>query len=60
MALAWVLKDNRVTSALFGASNVEQIAENLQVMENLSFTTEELQEIDAVANPFMEFLKRHS
>ena len=60
MALAWVLKDNRVTSALFGASNVEQIAENLRVMENLSFTTEELQEIDAVANPFMEFLKRHS
>jgi len=29
-------------------------------MENLSFTTEELQQIDAVANPFMEFLKRHS
>lgn len=56
MALAWVLRDERVTSALFGASSVEQIDENLRVLNNLSFSAEELAEIDRVAGPFMQLL----
>ena len=48
MALAWVLRDNRVTSALIGASRVEQIEENVAVLNNLQFTSQELAEIDAV------------
>lgn len=48
MALAWVLRDNRVTSALIGASKVEQIEENVAVLKNLKFTSEELAGIDAV------------
>ena len=46
MALAWVLKDERVTSVIVGASSVEQIADNLKAIENTSFTAEELQAID--------------
>jgi L-glyceraldehyde 3-phosphate reductase len=48
MALAWVLRDKRVTSALIGASRVEQIEENVAVLKNLPFTSEELVQIDAV------------
>jgi L-glyceraldehyde 3-phosphate reductase len=46
MALAWVLRDPRVTSALIGASSVEQLETNVAALENLSFTDEELAEID--------------
>jgi L-glyceraldehyde 3-phosphate reductase len=48
MALAWVLRDKRVTSALIGASKVEQIDQNIAALENLQFTPEELSQIDAV------------
>ena len=48
MALAWVLKDSRITSALIGASRVEQIEENIAVLKNPEFTSEELSRIDAV------------
>ena len=48
MSLAWVLRDNRMTSALIGASRVEQIEQNVAVLANLSFTAEELSRIDAV------------
>jgi L-glyceraldehyde 3-phosphate reductase len=48
MALAWVLRDKRVTSALIGASRVEQIDQNIAALENLQFTSEELSQIDAV------------
>ena len=48
MALAWVLRDNRITSALIGASRVEQIEENVAALKNLNFTAEELTQIDAV------------
>jgi L-glyceraldehyde 3-phosphate reductase len=48
MALAWVLRDNRVTSALIGASRVEQIEQNIAVLKNLQFTPKELAKIDAV------------
>ena len=46
MALAWVLRDARVTSALIGASRPEQLDENVKALANRSFTAEELAEID--------------
>ena len=48
MALAWVLRDSRMTSALIGASRVEQIEQNVAALANLSFTAEELACIDAI------------
>jgi len=48
MALAWVLRDARVTSALIGASRVEQIEENVKALVSPAFTNEELAAIDAV------------
>ena len=46
MALSWLLKDNRVTSVLIGASRPEQLVENCAALDNLSFTAEELRAID--------------
>jgi aryl-alcohol dehydrogenase-like predicted oxidoreductase len=46
MALAWVLRDPRVTTTLIGASSAEQIRENVAVLGNLAFAPEELAEID--------------
>ena len=46
MALAWVLKDSRITSALVGASTPEQVEENVNALNCLSFTDEELTDID--------------
>ncbi len=48
MALAWVLRDGRMTSALIGASRVEQIEQNVAALANLSFSAEELGRIDAI------------
>jgi len=48
MALAWVLRDHRVTSALIGASRPQQIVENVKALENAKFTSEELSRIDAI------------
>jgi L-glyceraldehyde 3-phosphate reductase len=47
MALAWLLRDPRITSVLTGASRPEQIAHNIACLKNLAFTPEELAEIDA-------------
>jgi L-glyceraldehyde 3-phosphate reductase len=49
MALAWVLRDERVTSALIGASSVEQLETNVAALRNLDFSAEELAEIDRFA-----------
>jgi L-glyceraldehyde 3-phosphate reductase len=49
MALAWTLRDPRVTSALIGASSVAQLEANVAALERLDFTTEELEEIDRYA-----------
>ncbi len=49
MALAWALRDPRVTSLLIGASSVAQLEENLGALDNLSFTNEELAKIDQYA-----------
>jgi L-glyceraldehyde 3-phosphate reductase len=48
MALAWVLRDQRVTSAIAGVSSVSQLEENLGALDNLSFTPAELAEIDGL------------
>ena len=49
MALAWLFKDNAVTSVIIGASRPEQILDNLGMMKNMSFTPEELAAIDALS-----------
>jgi L-glyceraldehyde 3-phosphate reductase len=49
MALAWVLRDQRVTSAVIGASRPEQIRENVAALDNLEFSQNELTSIDVYA-----------
>ena len=49
MAIAWVLRDRRVTSALIGARNVEQLDNSLDAVNNLQFTDSELSDIDRYA-----------
>ncbi len=49
MALAWTLRDPRMTSTLVGASSVEQLEANVAALDNLDFTDEELAEIDQYA-----------
>jgi L-glyceraldehyde 3-phosphate reductase len=49
MAVAWILRDPRVTSALVGASSVEQLEANVAALDNLDFTPDELEEIDRYA-----------
>ena len=51
MALAWVLRDDRMTSALIGASRVEQIEQNVAALANLAFSAEELARIDGILRP---------
>jgi L-glyceraldehyde 3-phosphate reductase len=48
MALAWVLRDPRVTTVLIGASNVAQLDQNLACLENRSFSKDELAAIEAI------------
>lgn len=48
MALSWVLKDNRVTSVIIGASSVNQMEDNLSALNNLDFTSEELRIINEI------------
>jgi L-glyceraldehyde 3-phosphate reductase len=49
MALAWTLRDERVTSALIGASSVSQLENNVAALRRLEFTPEELTAIDRYA-----------
>jgi len=49
MAIAWVLRDTRVTSTIVGARTIEQIEENVAALSNLHFTDEELKQIDQFA-----------
>ena len=48
MSLAWVLRGGRVTSALIGASRVSQIEDNVAALNNLAFSSEELEQIEAI------------
>jgi L-glyceraldehyde 3-phosphate reductase len=49
MAIAWVLRDQRVTTALIGARNVTQLDDSLDALKNTAFSPEELKEIDRYA-----------
>jgi L-glyceraldehyde 3-phosphate reductase len=49
LALAWTLRDERITSTLIGASSVVQLEENVRALERLDFTSDELAEIDRYA-----------
>jgi L-glyceraldehyde 3-phosphate reductase len=49
MAIAWVLRDKRVTTALVGARNVEQLDNSLDALKKLEFTAQELEHIDLYA-----------
>ena len=56
MALAWVLADTRVTSVIIGTSSVAQLDNNLQTLDKLTFSADELQAIEAiVADPALSF-----
>ena len=48
MALSWLYSKEEITSVLIGASKPEQIVENIAMIDNLSFTAEELQKIDSI------------
>jgi len=48
MALAWLLKDERVTSVLIGSSKPEQIVDSIKALDNLSFSADEIEAIDAI------------
>ena len=52
MALAWILKDGRITSVLIGASRPEQILENIKALDNITFSEEELRRIDEIQKEF--------
>ena len=49
VAIAWVLRDTRVTSALLGASSVEQLDQNLDALDRVDFGADELAAIDEFA-----------
>jgi L-glyceraldehyde 3-phosphate reductase len=49
MAIAWVLRDKRITSALIGARNVEQLDNSLDALKHLQFSDAELSQIDRYA-----------
>jgi L-glyceraldehyde 3-phosphate reductase len=48
MAIAWLMKDKRVTSVLIGASSVKQLDDNLASLNNLDFTGDELNRIEKI------------
>ncbi|HTE23104.1 L-glyceraldehyde 3-phosphate reductase [Flavitalea sp.] len=48
MALSWILKDNRITSVLIGASKPEQVTDSLKCLDNTTFSESELKEIDNI------------
>ncbi|GHJ44459.1 glyceraldehyde 3-phosphate reductase [Catellatospora sp. TT07R-123] len=49
LALAWALRDERMTSLVIGASSIKQLEDNVAALDNLSFTADELAEIDRFA-----------
>ena len=50
MAVAWLLKDSRVTSVLVGVSKISQLEDNIKAIQNISFSKEELHKIDSILN----------
>ena len=51
MALAWILKDDRITSVLIGASRPEQLTDSLKCLDNINFSAEELRQIEQILTP---------
>lgn len=51
MALAWVLRDKRITSVLLGVSKPEQITDSIKCLDNYAFSSEEIQIIDQILKP---------
>lgn len=49
MSLAWLLRDERISSVIIGASSVAQIEDNLKALRNTTFSSEELAEIDRLS-----------
>ncbi len=56
MALSWVLRNERVTTALIGASKPSQIIENCKAVSNTSFTDDELAKLDDILKPLPDLL----
>ncbi|HLR92858.1 MAG TPA: aldo/keto reductase, partial [Atopostipes sp.] len=50
MAIAWILRDGVVTSVLIGASRVSQLENNVEALDNIEFSEDELNEIDRILN----------
>ena len=50
MALAWLLKDDRVTSVLIGTSSSAQLLDSVDCLKNLEFTADELKRIENILN----------
>ncbi|AJS57571.1 hypothetical protein UB51_02695 [Paenibacillus sp. IHBB 10380] len=48
LALSWALRGNKLTSVLIGASRVSQIEDNVAALNNLEFTSEELDRIESI------------
>jgi L-glyceraldehyde 3-phosphate reductase len=48
MALSWILRDDRITSVLVGASRPEQLADSLKCLNNINFSDSELKDIDDI------------
>jgi L-glyceraldehyde 3-phosphate reductase len=48
MALSWILKDDRITSVLIGVSKPEQVTDSIKCLENISFSTDELNAINSI------------
>jgi L-glyceraldehyde 3-phosphate reductase len=48
MSIAWLLKDSRVTSVLIGASRVSQLEDNLKAIKNITFSKDELNQIEKI------------
>ena len=54
MALAWILRDGKVTSVLIGASKPQQILDNIAALNNTTFTSDELEAIDKASGFYKE------
>ncbi|HYH16300.1 MAG TPA: aldo/keto reductase [Flavisolibacter sp.] len=48
MALAWVLKDKRITSVLIGASKPEQVIDSIGCLKHMDFSAAELEQIESI------------
>ena len=50
MAIAWVLKDTRITSVILGASKPEQVTDAIKAITDCQFTKDELENIEKILN----------